>query len=232
MKIIYRISDVGFAKNKPDYISNEKCLINAINAFPLETCDWLVLADSVCQETKNMIESYVPNVEYISIKNGPGFPFMYILDKTLQETKDENEIIYFIENDYIHKIGSDVIIKEGIGIGGDYVSLYDHPDKYLNANQGGNPFIEDGGEITRVILSQTCHWKLTNSTTGTFATTIKTLREDYDIIKKYANNVYWNDFHMFLELKEKGKCLITPIPGYATHGEILWLSPLTDWSKV
>ena len=26
--------------------------------------------------------------------------------------------------------------------------------------------------------------------------------------------------------------LITPIPGYATHGETAWLSPLTDWSKI
>jgi hypothetical protein len=29
MKIIYRISDAGYNKVKPDYIDNEKCLKNA-----------------------------------------------------------------------------------------------------------------------------------------------------------------------------------------------------------
>jgi hypothetical protein len=37
---------------------------------------------------------------------------------------------------------------------------------------------------------------------------------------------------MFLALRDKGNSLITPIPGYATHGETAWLSPLTDWSKI
>jgi len=35
-----------------------------------------------------------------------------------------------------------------------------------------------------------------------------------------------------LELRENNHILITPIPGYATHGETAWLSPLTDWSKI
>ena len=37
---------------------------------------------------------------------------------------------------------------------------------------------------------------------------------------------------MVLVLRDKGILLITPIPGYSTHGETAWLSPLTDWSKI
>ena len=233
VKTVYRISDTGFKKEKPNYVTNENCLRNAIMAFPLDTHYWHVLADSISDNTRIMIEKYIPkeNIEHISIKNGPGYPFMYILDKMLK-TSSDNDIIYFIENDYLHKVNSDAVLREGIGLGADYVTLYDHPDKYIDAQYGGNPFIEDGGEVTKVFLSKTCHWKLTNSTTGTFAATVKTLKRDYNTIKKYANNPYWNDFHMFTELKEQGQTLVSPIPGYSTHGETLWLTPLTNWNDI
>jgi len=37
---------------------------------------------------------------------------------------------------------------------------------------------------------------------------------------------------MFLALRDKGRGLVTPIPGYATHGETAWLSPLVDWNTI
>lgn len=233
IRIVYRISDVGYHKVKPAYINNETCLRNAIKAFPLDRCNWYVVADSVCDETKAMIESYIPslNIDHVKIKNGPGYPFMHALDKVLGLAA-EKDIVYFLENDYLHKPNSDKILKEGFKLGADYATLYDCPDKYVNADRGGNPFIEDGGEITRVLLTESCHWKLTNSTTGTFASTVKILKQDYDIIKKYANNRSWSDFNMFLELRDKGRTLVSSIPGYATHGEVAWLAPLTDWESI
>jgi glycosyltransferase involved in cell wall biosynthesis len=233
MKIAYRISDVGYNKLKPSYINNENCLRNAVKAFDPKKHDWIVLADGVSEETTSMIKKYISedNIEHISIKNGPGYPFMHILDKLISSEKDD-EIVYFLENDYLHKEGADVILEEGIALGAHYVTLYDHPDKYINASQGGNPFIENGGEITQVYLTKSCHWKLTNSTTGTFASTIKTLKEDYQIISKYANNSYLNDFRMFTELREQNRTLVSCIPGYSTHGETAWLTPLIDWSAI
>jgi len=44
MKVIYRISDAGYRKVKPDYINNEKCLANAVQTFT--EADWLILADN------------------------------------------------------------------------------------------------------------------------------------------------------------------------------------------
>ena len=145
---------------------------------------------------------------------------------------DEDEIIYFLENDYLHKPGSQKILEEGFTLGASFVSLYDHPDKYLSPDKGGNPFCEGGAEDTRVYLTDNCHWKITNSTTMTFAAKVSTLRANEDILRKHTSTLHPNDFSMFLELREKNELLITSIPGFSSHGETAWLSPLTNWNKV
>ena len=144
---------------------------------------------------------------------------------------NSNYSVYLVEDDYLHLKGARKVLLEGIKIA-DYVSLYDHPDKYLNANQGGNPFVQDGGEVTKVYRSESCHWKLTNSTTMTFASTADVLKRDKEILQKWTTGTYPEDFKMFIELRENDRSLITPLPGYSTHGETQWLSPFIDWSKV
>jgi hypothetical protein len=227
MKIIYRISDAGYKKEKPEYIDNEKCLANATKVF--KDADWLVIADNCSNQTLSMIKKYQSNIEIVSVGHGAG-TFNLALDKALE--LDNDEIVYFIENDYLHKHESIKILQNGFSLGASFVALYDHPDKYLDPSLGGNPYCEGGGEETRVYLTDSCHWKITNSTTMTFASNVSTLKRVESILRKHTSEKHPNDFHMFLELREQQELLITPIPGYATHGETAWLSPLTDWSKV
>lgn len=231
MKIIYRISDAGYNKVKPGYINNVNCLNNATRVFPWTEYDWSIIADNISEETNNMIQRYIPrnHINYVSVGHGAG-TFNLALDEALQSSDDE--IIYFLENDYLHKPGSDQIIKEGFELGASFVSLYDHPDKYKGPSQGGNPYCEGGAEDTRVYLTDSCHWKITNSTTMTFASKVSILKRVEPILRKHTQNSYPDDFKMFLELRENNELLITPIPGYSTHGETAWLSPLTDWSRI
>ena len=228
MKIIYRISDAGYNKVKPAYVNNEACLKNFCNVFFDHIYDITVLADNCSDDTIAMIKKYIDpaNIRKVSVGHGAG-TFNLALDVALRY--DDEVIVYFVENDYLHKQGSDKVLVEGLQVGYNYVALYDHPDKYMN---GANPLVEDGGEVTRVMLSESCHWKITNSTTMTFAAQVKTLKEDESVLREYTKGSYPRDFEMFLALREKQHGLITPIPGYATHGETAWLSPLTDWSKV
>jgi len=60
MKIIYRISDAGYSKIKPNYINNENCLKNALEVFPWVEYDWSIIADNISEETNNMIQIYIP----------------------------------------------------------------------------------------------------------------------------------------------------------------------------
>jgi hypothetical protein len=228
MKIIYRISDAGYNKIKPEYINNENCLKNASQIF--NEVKWLIIADNCSQSTLDMISKYQSNVEEVFIGNGAG-TFNLALDKAL--TFNDNEIIYFIENDYLHKKNSNLIINEGFDLNPSFVSLYDHPDKYIDPSYGGNPYCIGGAEDTRVYLTKSCHWKITNSTTMTFAAKVSTLKRTEPILRKWTNmGHYPQDFKMFLELRENQELLITPLPGYATHGETAWLSPLTNWNEI
>ena len=229
MRVIYRISDAGYSKVKPDYITNEACLANAVKVF--DECEWSIIADNVSKETSDMIEKYKSKDHILYVNEGNGAAtFNIALDEALKMA--DNDTVYFLENDYLHKPDSRVIIEEGFELGAKFVSLYDHPDKYLSPEQGGNPYCKGGAEDTRVYLTDSVHWKITNSTTMTFAAEVKTLKENESILRNHTSGTHPNDFQMFLELRENNKLLVTPIPGYATHGETAWLSPLTDWSKI
>jgi len=229
MKIIYRISDTGYNKVKPSYINNENCLNNAVKIF--NDAEWYLIADNLSKETTIVLEKHFnPTIiNHVSVGHGAG-TFNLALDYAL--TLPDDEIVYFLENDYLHREGSLEILQEGIALGASFVSLYDHPDKYLDPSDGGNPYCDGGAEYTRVHLTKSCHWKITNSTTMTFAATVSTLKRVEPILRKYTQGTYPEDFKMFLELRERSELLITPIPGYATHGETAWLSPLIDWEEI
>ena len=228
MKIIYRISDAGYNKIKPDYISNEKCLSNFVSVFGWN--DLHIIADNISDETNSMILKYVPQacIEYASVGNGAG-TFNLALDLALMY--EEDDIVYFLENDYLHTPDAKKILIEGFDIGASFVSLYDHPDKYLSPQEGGNPYCEGGAEDTRVYLTSSSHWKITNSTTMTFASKVSTLRLNEKILREFTSGSHPHDFQMFLKLRENNQLLITPIPGKSTHGETAWLSPLVKWNN-
>ena len=229
MKIIYRISDAGYNKVKPEYINNELCLKNATTVF--KDANWNIIADNISAETNDMIQKYKSrdHIDYVSVGHGAG-TFNLALDLALKYNDDE--IVYFIENDYLHKPDSEKIIQEGFSLGASFIALYDHPDKYLDPSHGGNPFCGGGAEDTKVYLTNSCHWKITNSTTMTFAAKVSTLKRVEPILRKWTSSTHPNDFQMFLDLRQQNELLITSLPGYATHGETAWLSPLTDWSKI
>jgi len=237
LKIYYRISEAGYNKVKPSFINNENCLRNFVKHFDPNIIT--VIADNVGEETFAMISKYVPveNIQKHSVGNGAG-TFNLALDQALK--LEDETTVYFVENDYLHRAGARKVLEEIFLAGVSYVTLYDHPDKYVLAEHGGNKLCKDGPEITRVLVSQHTHWKVTNSTTMTFAAKVKTLKADEDLLRKYTNGIHPEngkvtghpyDFSMFLELNARKRILISPIPGYSTHGETYLMSPLINWQN-
>jgi len=225
--IYYRISDTGYQKIKPLYINNENCLRNAVKYFPHERCNWTVIADNCSTETLSMIKKHVPErcIHAVSVGNGAGtFHLAYQMALKLED----HTPVYFLENDYLHKPGSYEALLDGLSMSYPYVTLYDHPDKYDNKHFA----VKCGGEKTRVMVGKHCHWKIAHSTTMTFASRVKILKQDQTIFNRWTQGRHPHDCQIFIDLARKGHRLISSIPGFSTHGEIAFLAPLTEWDKI
>ena len=228
MKILYRISDGGYKKNKPNYVTKRDCFLHFLKIF--HGYDIFVFADNISQETYDFLAERISTDKIIKTSLNNGHSFIYAYQYALTKF-DNEEKIYFAEDDYIYTEEAPRIIEEGLSLS-DYSSGYDHPDKYINTNEGGpNPFINNGGELTRVMVTKSRHWKYTNSCCMTFASKIKTLKEDYFVFRKHCATGYPYDFRIFEELRKKGRKLASCIPAVSTHGETEWLSKFVDWEK-
>lgn len=229
MKILYRISEGGNNKHKLSFVYDKKLMfIHFLKVF--KNNDIYVFADNVSDDLYNLLRSIYDNTKIFRISLGNAKSFIHTVEFALKYF-DENDKIYFAEDDYVYKLGADIIINEGLDIA-DYSSGYDHPDKYVDSINGGNPFIVGGGEETKVILSNNIHWKYTNSFCMTFGTRVKTIREDYNILKKYCNDKDPGDFGFFCEIRESNnRKLVSCIPSVSTHGEIQWLAKFVNWEK-
>jgi hypothetical protein len=229
MKVFYRISDGGYNKIKPEYVTKRGVFLHFLKIF--YNCDIYVIADNVSDDTYQFLCNHIDSSRILRTKLSNAGAFMFAVQLAINNFSD-NEKIYFAEDDYIYTKNAPKIIEEGLDVG-DYSSGYDHPDKYVNTNEGGpNPFISEGGELTRVLVSKSTHWKLTNSCCMSFATTVKILKEDLNVYVKYCSTTHPYDFQMFCELINNNKRkLVSSIPGVSTHGEIQWLSKFVDWKK-
>lgn len=245
MQCLYRISDAGRAKEKLETASKMYCLDNFISEFGNKI---IVIADNCQKETIEEIKRR--GIDAIETSLGNSASWRFAIEYALDNFEDETAI-YLIEDDYLHFPGSLNALKEGLELA-DYVTLYDHLDKYKNFTEGGpNPYVTKGGEETILRISKSLHWKETNSTTMSFATTVKTLREDKKLWWLCTKNTLPNDFLAFqlltgqkllftrayykrsvLQLLSRivfrqRRTLISAIPGLATHAELEWLSPIT-----
>ncbi len=231
INVYYRLSnfEAGISKKKIPNATKQHCLENCIKEFGRKNIT--VIGDTLNDETKQFVLD--KKLRLIEVENGTGAgTFRDALDTAIEEN-NLGEMVYLLEDDFLHLPNSAKYLKEGIVRTPLYITLYDHPDKYINKEQGGNPQIEQNGEVTRLIKTDSVHWKLTNSTVMSFACRVERLIEDYDLLMKYSNSHITDSYGLFMELSQtKQISALSSIPGYSTHCESAWLSPLTNWEKI
>ncbi|GBR75897.1 hypothetical protein NO2_0526 [Candidatus Termititenax persephonae] len=194
MFVYYRLSDKSHCQTKLAYATKKNCLLNALREFGRD--DFYVIADNCQPETIQFIRQLGVNFEETKLGNSGSFAYM--LDLIFQR-RPADELVYLLEDDYLHRPGSKQVLAEGLKIA-DYVTLYDHPDKYRDST--GNPFEVGGRQKTRLSLTPSAHWRETNSTTMTFACAVKTLYADRKIWRRYLKTNIPQDFYAFTTLTQ------------------------------
>lgn len=243
MKILYRLSDGSYPKERFEHATKENCLSNFLKQFNDRDDEMVLFLDNVKDETFVKFERLMAKHNYDSAgmfvscrrasAGSSAGSFRLVFTKTLEN--DDDEVVYFVEDDYAHLPNSRKVLLEGLERA-DYVTLYNHPDKYIPASKGGNPWIgDDAAEQTKVFVTDSSYWMMTNSTTMTFATTVGVLREDESVWRKYTKESYPQDMQIFVSLRREGRTLIQPIPTKATHCEPAWAAHLHgtgiyDWN--
>ena len=205
---------------RPDWFDKWRALNNFTNVFVEQ--DITIIADGVDDQVWNQLNTLYPNLDLQRTTFGHNAgSFLYSLEQAL--LLPDTTQVYFVEDDYIHHEGADLILKQGLDRAA-YVSLYDHPDKYWQ-QQANNPCI--------LMQTESCHWRTTPSTTMTFAAYVYQLKNDRDIFYRWCGgDDHWtHDSQLFTELTQKSR-LITPVPGYATHCDNWTMDKIIDWQDV
>ena len=203
-----------------------------METFPLNKVQWQVYADNVSDETYKMICKYIPKnqIKRVSVGHGAG-TFRMVYEDAIKN--DPNDFIYFLEDDYLHLPNSyDALLSVASKNIVDYITLYDHPDKY-NGNIVSNPFVVSGGEETMLFWCGKHHWKVTNSTTMTFGAFSDILREDKETFWRWTETRHPYDYQLFWDLQLfKNRRLVCAAPSLSTHGETKNLAVGIDWSSL
>ena len=212
-------------RGRPEGFDFEECFDNLLWSLPYwESGEYRV---NVIYDSDDFNENWIHNYSYhklIHIKAGSDASSFFQTCKIIKEDKNiqDDDLIYFLENDYLHLNGWESKVKDLYKKYNNlsYVSLYDHNDKYFLSQY------ED--LVSKIITTNSHHWRTTPSTCGSFIISKSIFDEDYDILSTMEG-----DHNKFLWLNEnRNRFVLTPIPGLSTHCMEGLMSPTINWNKI
>ena len=151
------------------------------------------------------------------------------IHQSLLESKNCEDLIYFVEDDYLHRKNS---LKEMIFT---YERITSQLNKEIIICPTDYPYLYAKSEMTQNFLGHKYHWRRVNETLCTFLTSkniIEKYWEKYTEMCKKEHAPFEKPLH---DIYKKELC-ISPIPSLALHftniNSIFGLSPNVDWKKI
>ena len=149
--------------------------------------------------------------------------------KSLLLSKMAEDLIYFVEDDYIHEIDS---ITEMLFT---YERIASLTNKELVICPTDYPYLYVRAENTKVFLGEKYHWRKIDETLCTFLTSKQIIEKYWD---KFLSMCTFEHYPFETPLHEiyKNELCISPIPSIAIHctniNSIYGLSPNKDWKRI
>jgi len=215
-------SEISAHKKRFPGFSRELCHRNFLETLDERRANVTYLLDTA----KGKREDHFLEGAVVEIREGSeAGSFLRLLDYVEGKKFAPETILYFVEDDYLHRPRWLDVLCEAFTVPGvDYATLYDHKDKYFSPTYA---------DLTaKLFITPSCHWRTIPSTTHTFAVKYKTLMCDLAVHRRYSEGRKISaDHEKFCHLGAQGKRLISPIPGWATHVEPEFASPCLDWES-
>ncbi len=151
------------------------------------------------------------------------------IHQSLLIAKKCDDLIYFVEDDYIHKKES---IKEMLFT---YERLASQLNKEIIVCPTDYPYLYAKSETTQNFLGHKYHWRKVNETLCTFLTSKKIIEKYWN---KYTNmcKIEHAPFEKPLHDIYENELCISPLPSLAIHvtniNSIFGLSPNVNWKKI
>ena len=151
------------------------------------------------------------------------------IHQSLLIAKNCEDLIYFVEDDYLHSINS---IKELIF---SYEKLSSLLKRELILCPTDYPYLYNKAENSKIFLGHNLHWRQIDESLCTFLTSnliVKKYWVELTSVCKFEHYPFEKPFH---EIYKKEFCL-SPIPSLATHytnvNSVYGLSPFIDYKKI
>lgn len=230
--VIYRCCE-GDTKGafRPPHFSKVSCLNNFLDVFKFNdkpkdvAVDIIAVHDGPAGTLYNMLEELDVSIYKIDVRSNEN-SLLHCLDLGAKLT--DTDIIYFLEDDYLHIDGALEVLIDGFETAEQFnksniISTYLHPDRFTRQDD------IDRGK-THLLLGKTRYWRTAESTTCTWAIRHSTYIKDgvYEKAKQFK----LNDRELFRSLHTQGTILFNPLNGASTHCHLPFMSPFIDWSSV
>lgn len=230
--IIYRCCETDTkGPFRPKYFCKTNCLNNMLDIFkyadrPKDVkIDIIALHDGPIGPLHEQLDYCDIPIEKINVNdNAKSLELSLNLGAGLPET----DIIYFLEDDYLHTDDAVNVLVEGFEVSSkvnssNIISLYLHTDRFTRSDD------IDYGQ-TYIFLGKHRYWRTAESTTCTWAVTQKSYLEDG--IFESAKLFGLNDRDFFRYIRINGTILFNPMHGASTHCHMPFMSPFIDWNNV
>jgi hypothetical protein len=151
------------------------------------------------------------------------------IHQSLLEAKKCEDLIYFVEDDYIHKKDT---LKEMVFT---YERLASQTNSEIILCPADYPYLYAKSEMTQNFLGQNYHWRKVNETLCTFLTSKQMIEKYWDKYVSMCEKEHAPFEKPLHDIYKKELC-ISPIPSLALHftnvNSIFGLSPNVNWKKV